>query len=527
MRHLNCWSHLMGMAALAVLLCAAPAFGQATTVTYQGVLRDSGGDPVPDTAYPMAFSIWNAATGGTSLWSESQAAVPATGGAFSVQLGSVNPLGSLFADNSGIQLWLEVSADTGAGFETYTPRVALSRAPYASQATTAGSVPWTGLTGVPAGFADGTDDADGGDADTVDGQHASAFASSAHTHVKADVTDFAHTHVKADITDFAHTHPGTDITSAVANAAAAASAPWSGLTGVPAGFADGTDNVDGGDAATLGGQAASAFAPTVHTHTASAITSGTMDVARLPVGNGAGQVAAGDHAHASLNAADGSPANALVVDNAGNVGIGTPAPNASAVLQVASTTQGFAMPRMSSAQRKAIASPLSGLQVFDTDLNGFYYWTGSKWDCVSTPAGTVNYFAGATAPTGYLECNGQSVSTTTFAELFAAIGYTYGGGGANFNVPDLRGEFVRGWDHGRGLDSGRSLGSVQAQDFKSFTLWSANGGYSHGPVYYAKSGVSGNIFAGYWSAPGNYLSLQWDGSEIRPRNVSMMSCIKY
>jgi phage-related tail fiber protein len=515
---------------MAVLLCAAPAFGQATTVTYQGVLRDSGGNAVPDNAYPMAFSIWNAVTGGTSLWSESQGAVPVSGGAFSVQLGSVSPLGTLFADHSGTQLWLEVSADTGAGVEVYSPRVALSRAPYASQATTADSAPWTGLTGVPAGFADGTDDVDGGDADTVDGQDASDFASSVHTHVKADVTDFAHTHVKADITDFAHTHPGSDITSAVANAAVAASAPWSGLTGVPAGFADDTDDVDGGNAATLGGQAASAFAPTVHTHAAGDITAGTLDIARLPVGNGVGQVAPGVHAHSSLDAPDGSPVNAVAVTNTGNVGIGTPTPNASAVLQVASTTQGFSMPRMSSAQRKAIAAPLSGLQVFDTDLNGFYYWTGSKWDCVSTPAGTVNYFAGGTAPAGYLECNGQGVSTTTFAELFAAIGYTYGGSGGTFNVPDLRGEFVRGWDHGRGLDSGRTLGSVQAQDFKSFSMQNAGGGsfsYSHGPVGFLKTGMNGNLFGGGWSAPAGVISLQWDGSEIRPRNVSMMTCIKY
>jgi microcystin-dependent protein/3D (Asp-Asp-Asp) domain-containing protein len=54
------------------------------------------------------------------------------------------------------------------------------------------------------------------------------------------------------------------------------------------------------------------------------------------------------------------------------------------------------------------------------------------------PAGAITQFAGAAAPTGYLLCTGQSVSTTTFASLFSAIGYTYGGSGGFFNVPNLQ-----------------------------------------------------------------------------------------
>lgn len=58
----------------------------------------------------------------------------------------------------------------------------------------------------------------------------------------------------------------------------------------------------------------------------------------------------------------------------------------------------------------------------------------------------------ATPPTGCLECNGAMLSTSTYARLFGILGYTYGGGGANFKLPDYRGEFLRGWDHGRGVD---------------------------------------------------------------------------
>lgn len=81
------------------------------------------------------------------------------------------------------------------------------------------------------------------------------------------------------------------------------------------------------------------------------------------------------------------------------------------------------------------------------------------------PSGAIMYFAGQTAPAGWLKANGAAVSRTTYAALFAAIGITYGAGDGRttFNLPDLRGEFVRGWDGGRGVDSGRTIGSAQAQ----------------------------------------------------------------
>lgn len=53
----------------------------------------------------------------------------------------------------------------------------------------------------------------------------------------------------------------------------------------------------------------------------------------------------------------------------------------------------------------------------------------------SVPSGTIVDFAGGTVPTGYLLCNGGSYSTTAQPTLFAAIGYTYGGSGSSFNVP--------------------------------------------------------------------------------------------
>jgi microcystin-dependent protein len=55
-------------------------------------------------------------------------------------------------------------------------------------------------------------------------------------------------------------------------------------------------------------------------------------------------------------------------------------------------------------------------------------------------------YAGAAEPSGYLLCNGASYPTATYPQLFAAIGYAFGGSGANFNVPDLRGRFPIGTD---------------------------------------------------------------------------------
>ena len=69
---------------------------------------------------------------------------------------------------------------------------------------------------------------------------------------------------------------------------------------------------------------------------------------------------------------------------------------------------------------------------------------GTLWaDC---PLGTINAYGGATAPDGWLLCQGQAVSRTDYANLFAVIGTSFGSGDGSttFNVPDLRGEFLRG-----------------------------------------------------------------------------------
>ena len=155
------------------------------------------------------------------------------------------------------------------------------------------------------------------------------------------------------------------------------------------------------------------------------------------------------------------------------------------------------------------------------------------------PAGTISHFAGSTAPDGYLVCDGRTLITTSYPDLFSAIGYTYGGGGTSFNVPNLLGEFIRGWDAGRGVDAGRNLGSFQNQDLASHThdvddLFGQiddQGG--------AATDRNGNSFQAYnqWGddndgdtgAPIFFANRTYaaGGGETRPRNVALLPIIKF
>lgn len=122
------------------------------------------------------------------------------------------------------------------------------------------------------------------------------------------------------------------------------------------------------------------------------------------------------------------------------------------------------------------------------------------------PAGLVGHFARTTAPSGWLKANGAAISRTAYADLFAAIGTTFGAGdGFNtFNLPDLRGEFIRGWDDGRGVDGGRTLGSGQSGALQSHSHTgsaAADGSHSHSGS--AASGGSHNHSASSGSA-GNH-----------------------
>jgi phage-related tail fiber protein len=135
-------------------------------------------------------------------------------------------------------------------------------------------------------------------------------------------------------------------------------------------------------------------------------------------------------------------------------------------------------------------------------------------------SGDIIVRSASTVPSGFLECDGAVISRTTYAALFAVIGTTYGAGDGTttFNIPDLRGEFIRGFDNGRGVDSGRTIGSSQADAFKA---------HSHTLGRASYSGTLTNLaFPGY-NQNSAYSTSSVGGTETRPRNIAMMFCIKY
>lgn len=143
-------------------------------------------------------------------------------------------------------------------------------------------------------------------------------------------------------------------------------------------------------------------------------------------------------------------------------------------------------------------------------------------------AGQIVFVAGTVIPNGYLECNGATVSRTTYATLFAAIGSTYGAGdgATTFKVPDLRGEFLRGADRGRGVDSGRAVGSAQAA-----TRVSGNPVVSGVSLPVSNQVIDADAPSeamGTLNVVGSAASTSVIyGNRVRPRNVAMIPCIKY
>jgi hypothetical protein len=137
------------------------------------------------------------------------------------------------------------------------------------------------------------------------------------------------------------------------------------------------------------------------------------------------------------------------------------------------------------------------------------------------PIGSIIMHAGSTAPLGYFACDGGAVSRITYPLLFAAIGTTHGAGNGTttFNLPDLRGEFVRGWDNGRGVDSGRAFASAQSPQIgeHSHTFSRPINGGSGQP-----GGTGGSLTVQNTSATGG----TENASETRPRNIALLFCIK-
>ena len=159
------------------------------------------------------------------------------------------------------------------------------------------------------------------------------------------------------------------------------------------------------------------------------------------------------------------------------------------------------------------------------------------------PVGAVIAWPGEVPPAGYLECAGQWLGEETYPDLFVVIGHRYESeiNIGYFQLPDYRGEFLRGWDHGRGIDGKRELGSSQGDTIRNITgitgcgaNWASmalNNGGTQG-AFYPLDAVGG------WPSAGGADSVHSHGlgldasrivptsTENRPRNISVIYCIK-
>lgn len=140
------------------------------------------------------------------------------------------------------------------------------------------------------------------------------------------------------------------------------------------------------------------------------------------------------------------------------------------------------------------------------------------------PIGTIMYYPSLNLPTGgYLFCDGATYTIAQYPDLYAVIGSTFNTQSTpvgSFNVPDLRGEFIRGFSNGRaGVDQGRALGSWQSDEIKSHTH--TIGANNNGGVV----GAIGTVATG--SGVGHHPSTDASGGvESRPRNVALVPMIK-
>jgi microcystin-dependent protein len=185
--------------------------------------------------------------------------------------------------------------------------------------------------------------------------------------------------------------------------------------------------------------------------------------------------------------------------------------------------------------------------------NGFIVLDGTNVIAQSStgvPVGQLGTFAMTVVPTNWLECDGSAVSRSTYSALFAAIGTVFGAGNGSstFNLPDMRGNFARGWDHGAGVDPARVFGSLQGSANLAHThvfVGAAMAPHTHGMVRQHSHGT-GQQFQMKWSDgndPATSDTIQINvnsvsagtpagtnssvgGTESRPVNVAMMICIK-
>lgn len=155
------------------------------------------------------------------------------------------------------------------------------------------------------------------------------------------------------------------------------------------------------------------------------------------------------------------------------------------------------------------------------------------------PIGAIIPYVSETLPSNHLHCDGSQIDRTVYASLFAVIGTAWGNGDGSttFHLPDLRGRFLRGYDHGASNDpnkatrtacnsggaTGDNVGSVQAGDYLSHVHYFLSGiAQWHKSSEIVTGGGGAVVLSGSTPSTGSNT-----GSETRPQNAGFMFIIRY
>ena len=198
------------------------------------------------------------------------------------------------------------------------------------------------------------------------------------------------------------------------------------------------------------------------------------------------------------------------------------------------------------ASHQHVENDISDLQSYLTDApsdSDFYARRGGDWEMISTAAGTTGeilFWPHEDVPQNFLACDGGSHNAVTFGDLFAVVGYRYVGSGATFNVPDLRGEFVRGCANESGNDPDRTSRTTSASSGVDGVTGDAVGSKQlskvgpHDHTFTAQQDIGNYTDNG--GAPDQRSTAQVRstsqsgngiGTETRSRNVYMQYIIRY